>query len=981
MKRNYGHRSTLWARPSQLAIGSVLAALVPLQALAQDAGAPTRTDPASGEAVTEIDEVVVLGLRRSLDTAVSIKRNADQIVDAITAEDLGAFSDNNIGEALERVPGVQLERNEGEGFRISIRGLGPRFVQTTINGRTALSSPGGEGGTDARGFAFDILPSEVITGATVAKSTQAVDIEGGIGGAVDLQTVRPLDFAERRGRPRREGDFFASGASRTTYNDFGEDAGHRMSVFLNNKFSDSFGAFFSVVSDESSRLQDSSETQAFDVRGFTLLPGTILNGETLTASRRIERGAMFDGVRNIRRDRSRQRETYVGGLQWRPSDQFEVNFDWTHGKSAEDRLEMRSWLRVADALERLDNSRSPTVIRSLTLVTGDADQFSDGTITQFEFRNYTERTARQYVDVASLLVDDDQTIDIGGIELEWDNGGPLTISANVGYAGHERIFLQRRVQGDLDWSNQNDPARFPIWNGQSATRATSGVNGSFDITSGVPIVQYVDVNGVPYDVNSLSDINFDQDRQTYVVEDSRELSYRLDFAYDVGGWVDEIKFGASLREFEGFRTELRSEGNAGSSNTGPLMDIGLEQYGVLTVNNFMNRITTPGFGHSFVVPDINAWIAADPAGTFAGDPRDGIQRQDIEYDIGEEILGGYVQAGFSSDGAIPYRGNFGVRYVRTQQTSAGQLGVQNNADFVPLDPNNPFVVTRRAYSDILPSANVALDLTDSTILRFAASRTVTRPDPVDLRQGFDLDRIDGTDNEGFSGNPDLDPYRANNFDVSLEWYPEGGGAYGIGVFHKELDGFIADGTQLVDIDLSPVNPALGLTTFELERPVNTEGGTITGVEASLFTPFDSFTDGFFRHFGVQSSITYVDASLDAVRGSGQPVELRGTSSWSGNFVGYYDDGDLSIRLAYNWRNDFLHQEAPSAIEFDEFTKGTEVLNLNVNYRLNEHWQIRFSANNLLDAQQERVWRANANEYFSDYREDGKSFVFELRARL
>lgn len=142
MKRNKGHRSTLWARPSQLAIGSVLAALVPLQALAQDAGDRARTDPASGEAVTEVDDVIVQGLRQSLESAVSIKRDADQIVDAITAEDLGAFSDNNIGEALERVPGVQLERNEGEGFRISIRGLGPRFVQTTINGRTALSSPG-----------------------------------------------------------------------------------------------------------------------------------------------------------------------------------------------------------------------------------------------------------------------------------------------------------------------------------------------------------------------------------------------------------------------------------------------------------------------------------------------------------------------------------------------------------------------------------------------------------------------------------------------------------------------------------------------------------------------------------------------------------------------------------------------------------------------------------------------------------------------
>jgi TonB-dependent receptor len=145
-----------------------------------------------------LEEIVVHGIRQSLDTAAAIKRNSDAIVDAITAEDIGLFSDNNIGEALQRVPGVQVERSEGEGFRVSIRGLGPRFVRTTLNGRTALSSPGGEGGSDARGFSFNVIPSEVITKATVHKSTQAIDVEGGIGGVVNLETTRPLDFAVDR---------------------------------------------------------------------------------------------------------------------------------------------------------------------------------------------------------------------------------------------------------------------------------------------------------------------------------------------------------------------------------------------------------------------------------------------------------------------------------------------------------------------------------------------------------------------------------------------------------------------------------------------------------------------------------------------------------------------------------------------------------------------------------------------------------------
>ena len=283
----------------------------------------------------------------------------------------------------------------------------------------------------------------------------------------------------------------------------------------------------------------------------------------------------------------------------------------------------------------------------------------------------------------------------------------------------------------------------------------------------------------------------------------------------------------------------------------------------------------------------------------------------------------YLQGSFSGGDRFPFRGNIGVRYAETEQTSSGFLGVQNGSDFFPLDPDNPFVVTDRDYDDVLPSFNMAFEFTDSLVFRLAASRTITRPDPVDLRQGWDLDDVDGTDNEGDSGNPDLEPYRTDNYDLSLELYPERGGSYAIGVFYKKLDGFIADGVQFVDIDLSPFDPALGITEFEIDRPVNTDGGDITGVELALHTPFDTFTDGFMSNFGINASVTYVDAELDAVREDTEFfVELRGTSKWSGNIVGYYENGPFGVRLAYNVRDDFLHQEAISSNDFDEFTKGT-----------------------------------------------------------
>jgi iron complex outermembrane receptor protein len=267
------------------------------------------------------------------------------------------------------------------------------------------------------------------------------------------------------------------------------------------------------------------------------------------------------------------------------------------------------------------------------------------------------------------------------------------------------------------------------------------------------------------------------------------------------------------------------------------------------------------------------------------------------------------------------------------------------------------------------------------VYRFAASKTVTRPDPVDLRQGWDLDDIDGTDNEGDSGNPDLQPYRTDNYDMSLEWYPEGGGAYAIGVFYKELEGFIADGEEIVPIDLSPFDPTLGIQDFEIERPINTDGGDITGFELALHTPFDVFSDGFLSHFGINASVTYVDAKLDAVRGTGRFVELRGTSEWSGNIVAYFEKGPFGARVAYNDRDDFLHQEAVSSNDFDEFTEGGEYVDVNLDYRFNENWRLRLTGNNLTDTQRFRIWGAASNDYFSDQRNDGRTYVLELRGNL
>lgn len=947
------------------------------------------------DADDEIEEVVVTGIRGSLVNAAAIKRNADQMVDAISAEDIGLFSDNNIGEALSRIPGIQLERSGGEGFRISIRGLGPRFVRTTLNGRSALSSPGGEGGSDARGFSFNIIPSEVITKASVSKSTIAKDIEGGIGGVVNLYTVRPIDLANQR-----DEDLYISGSMRGTYNTLNDKISPRGSFFVNKRINDQFAVFFATAIEERDTMRDSTESQDFQVDKFTLPAGTIVNGEALDDDKKFY-AAQFDGSRNIRREESRSRQTFTAGAQWQPTDNLNIYADWTHGREQNDQQQYRSWLRVEDVLDRFDDKDSPTIITNININTDDAFEtpdgdYSDGTVTDYTFENFTEDKARQTVDIANLYVGYDDIVNVGGLNAEWDDGNGFKVTADFGYASQRRTYLQTRMQADLDYSNLHDPARFPLEDlktpypdGDKIDDSLAGINGSFDITDGLPIVMFEDVNGVPFDVTDATDLNFDQDRQSYRVEDNEELSFRLDFEKEINeGIIDNLNIGFSWRDKQGFRTQKRTEGNGQDRNDSEYADIGIAQFGTKMITNFMSNVDHPDFQHSFVVPDFDGWIAADPAGTFAQDPKEGVVQQKQEYIVDETVTSGYMMMSFSNDDVkFPFRGNFGARVVNTKQSTSGLVGVEKGNDFIALDEANPYQTTVRDYTDILPSANIAFELRDDVILRFAASKTLSRPDPVDMRQSIDLDDYDGKDDfEGKSGNPDLEAYRTANYDAALEWYPESGGAYAIGLYYKELEGYIALGEEIIDIDLSTfadgvIPDPLGIEEFLIERPVNTAGGTIKGFELSMFQPFDAFTDGPLKYFGVNASLTYIDAKLEALVGNNGSVSLRGSSKWSGNVVTYFEKDALSVRLAYNMRSDYLHREAHKFEKFDEFYKGKSYLNLNIGWNFKQGMQLRFVADNLTNQQVERVYKTQSHEYMSNLRNNGRTFGLEFRFKM
>lgn len=893
-----------------------------------------------------MEEVHVTGIRRSLDFAADVKRESNQIVDALMAQDIGLFSDNNIGEALARIPGVLLEREAGEGYRISIRGLGPRFVRTTVNGRTALSPSGGEtgAGDDARGFTYNIMPSEVVHKVKVLKSTEASNIEGGIGGTVDLQTNRPLDFANDT-----ENDLYLSGTARATYNDLSEDWNPRVTGFANWKMTDNFAGYLGAVFDDADRIDNLLESQRLRTYDHDLKAGTFLNGEELQENLNNQDYAIFSGVRYQDQPIDRERQTFITGLQWK-NDSWDVNFDWTYGTEEETRDDKRYWMNTSDLSRRYESD--------LTQVWVDFDDAmpdqtvpTDGTMYAFEWDGSIRNSQ-----AAGLYrqIPRESDVNVGGINAKWNNDVWL-ISGDIGYASQstERILerLRSRLNTRLD-------------------RFDDGTTGYFDITSGYSIVEMWDPLGEFIDPADTSHQVMDLLERTITTEEAEDVSARLDFSMalsdrsegDLWSLFDSMDFGVAWNEMQFTRELLAKEADPD--------DFTIEGKDMVLISDHMPSIKVPGFVHEFAVIDIN-----DPDYRAYLDGADPYWlNQSGTFDVTEETMAGYVQFTFSGGDRFPYRGNVGVRYVDTDQTNKGWVGEGEGEDFIPADPDNPIQTTSRNYSEWLPSFNMALDLSEDWVIRAAANKTMTRPDPTDLSSQINIsDLEDEEDLTGSGGNPDLDPYMTYNYDLSLEWYPEVGGNYGLGLFYKDLLGYISRGTSPELITIDGVD-----YIYDIRRPVNTDGGTITGVEFQFHTPFDEFFDNWLQYFGVNGSFTYVDAQMDAVVPERNvPISLRGTSEKSGNFILYFEKKNFGARLAANYRSDYLFQEASDDDRFDEWTNGRTIVDLNLDYAITKNMKVRFTANNLTEENRSRFWYT-PNNWFSDERHNGRTYVFEFR---
>jgi iron complex outermembrane recepter protein len=878
-----------------------------LLGFATGASAQDATPDSPAEGAETIEEVVVTGFRASLNAALADKRTATGAVDSIRAEDIAKFPDSNLAESVQRVPGVSIARDAGEGRNISVRGLGPQFTRVRINGMEGMSTTGGtdsSGGANRnRQFDFNVFASELFNSITARKTASADVDEGSLGATVDLRTARPFDFKE----------FTMVAGLKGTYNDLGEDVDPRATFLVSNTFGDGqFGVLFSAAYAERNLVEEGPSTVRWDlgssVGGYN--PMSTPTGITLA-----EANAAFH-PRIPRYGRLTHEQTRLGlttAFQWQPNDENLFNVDLLYSdfdaKREENFLEAFSFSRTA-----AQSGKPQTFV-----VNGTID---DGTLVTGTFNDVDIRSESRYDELETIFYST-------AVSAEHKIGEHWTVSELVGYSRSDfnnpiqtTITLDRANSDGYSWDfsnsrapgfnynfNVTDPTSWVFAGGQSEIRLRpQGVDNTFQVGK-------IDLKWQPTDAFAL-------------------------------------KFGIDYKEFDFVSWEQRRA----SETTVPALPAGTTLADLTTlVKDYGSGLDMPaGTPTTWLIPNLDAFARTfdiySRTGTFAlGDINNAAARGNNRA-VNEENMGAYVQAEFNMDWGIPVRGDVGVRYVETQQTSQG---------YVPATVTT-LAVAENEYSDTLPSLNLVAELTPDLLLRFGAAKVMTRPALGQVTPGGAINLVGNLTVN--TGNPLLKPTRAKTYDLGLEWYFSEGSLLSGAVFYKDIDTFVQTLVTPTVFNESglPLSLLAGTTltgneVFNFTRPVNTEGGPLEGFELNYQQQF-KFLPGIWSNFGALLNYTYVDSKIDYVTSTvpGAPTvenDLVNLSRNAWNATLYYEANGLSVRSSASFRDSFL-TNVPAAnaptLQDAEGTNETLFVDLSASYEIIDGLTVSLEALNLTD---------------------------------
>jgi iron complex outermembrane receptor protein len=878
-----------------------------------------------------LDTITVTGIRASIEKSLETKRAADSFTEVVTSEDIGKMPDKNIADAVTRLPGVTTSSQSGgsggfdENDRVSIRGTNPSLTQTLINGHAVASGDWfvlDQVGLVGRSVSFSLLPSELVSQVIVRKSATADLVEGGVAGAVDIITRKPLQFAKPVTAEAQLGGVYADLPKKTD----GQASG------LVNWKNDAgtMGVMVQGFWEKRHLRRDGQE-----ILGYATIDPT---SALARAKPDLANVAYPTLIGSALFEQERERKGGVIDFQIRPTSDTEL--DLNAFRSHMDATNYnRNWMFWGSHVIGGDN-RIPT---SYTV--------SNGTLTSAVFPNAgTAGTPAQYAIVDQIYrpgtFSETQYVNLDG---KWRVSNELTLSGKLGNSkGKGETPSQAVFEGDV------------LNTGASYTMHGLGSPVSVAFPSGNPSV----FTGTSLDwIFGASPAKTD-DKEKYGQFDG-------DWGFAQGG-LSSVKFGGRFAEHERetFQVAQGPKWAADPFNPANLPAWHGETY----PGNFGDRL-----GGDW---PRNVWMLDPGVLQSWGDRysnRDPLERQywPGEFAIKEKVSAGYAMANFEGKG---WSGNAGLRYVQTKEEVTVNVAIPGDvcAALAPCNVPGAIVtsafgsfyknVVKHTYNDWLPSGNLKIDLAKDQVLRFAAARTMARPDYSALGGSI---TADDTTHTGNGGNPDLKPIRSTNLDAAFEWYYAPKSLLSAGLFHMDLDNYVGFGTyqtQLLNIRTGQFQ------TYTISAPTNSKG-RVSGLELSWQQPIANV-------FGVIANYTYSDA--EEKRSCPPPAtpydtcikDLVGSSKNVYNVIAYYEDHGFGARIAYNYRSAFfvgLDRSSP------QYQDDTGVLSASLSYTLNKNLSFSFEALNLNDPIL-KYYGANESQPRAFYA-NGRQYYFSVRVKL
>jgi iron complex outermembrane recepter protein len=761
------------------------------------------SDSAENSLVMEEVVVSASSYRESLKKAIDMKRDGVGFSDSIVATDIADFPDQNLAEALQRIPGVAIDRNRGLGERVNIRSLGSQFTHTTINNIATASGSGG------REVDFSIFASELIQSVSVNKSPTAADEEGGVAGVVSIKTAQPFDYD----------GFKLVGSVEATDNSSSEETDPRYAFLISDTFADdTWGALFSYASGDRTIRSDEMYVDEFFSLGDRLYDRNDA-GTDATTPANLDPDIIYpekiqDSTNLI------QQEVWgaTASVQFRPTESLELAFDVMLGGMDE---QVDTYLH--------DTYTGPATSAS-NLTIDDFGMITAGTFENAlqEFKTYRDQIEKEFTQV--------------GFTADWQVGD-WDIDGLLGYNKAER-----HVASDyFKWATTDHNLIYNL-EGRYFSRSSS----TFD-----PL-QNADAGFSNYDLD-VTDVT--NDKKVVELNFKRLLDVSILPAMNFN--LSSVQFGVrySEKSVENEYGYTRVKGDTLTENPDGTISTS-EEY----VNQPMSLVGAqllsdilPGGGYQG--DGVKDWLAGSVDAALAyyipSSRRVPVQfRPNSYYQVDEDVLSLYAMGDFDFDiGALPSQLNIGVRYVTTDQSS---YGYKEETDAPPTR-----VGFSTDYDDVLPSLNLRVNLMEDLLLRFAVAKVMSRAQLRDLSGSLSVSEVNGTIK---AGNPDLEPLRADQVDLSLEWYFSEEALMAVTLFKKDLDSVISEdenGTMVYQGN-----------TYDLTTKVNVEGIDLEGVELIFQMPF-TFLPGALDGLGVNMNYTYVDATRGKIEGTNREIPMFG----------------------------------------------------------------------------------------------------------